>query len=877
MSGDVPHAGVPLDISEEQADVLDAIERGDNVITLSLPGCGKSKLIEDIICAFPQRNIITISYNAKLVEASNERVRDKLAAVGKEDVPVCIKTFHALLSSLVKYVVHNDLLFSEALQCMNFVVLGLRWAYREFDMLIVDEAQDLRLPYVRFIIKLILQVCADKSKLQLVFLGDERQELYGFYPINKADARYLTLADELLGGLFPERKWYRAKLTVSYRATPQIATFVNALVPSRQMIAGNPNSNLSDWVTLYIADVYRDAAQIVYDIVKRAGVQNHGNIMILCSSLNEKSPVMRLVDLLVGNGVHVYVKRSGALADGVRGDSGLLGQFDDMCNKVCCETCHSSKGRQKPDIIFLNTSELLSEEFVTNPKYVALTRATRRLFIIQHAFYTSQNQIDALITNPVLKQRHLRIVQMRPIAQELKPKQARESKKDSLYYSKNALSAKTLFAFLDVAHLECLVEFVTYDTVVDGLAVKEEDNEEKCNIDDHVLAPCANYVADMTLSFNNAQTHINVTNICSIALQLMLEFAFTIKTPSFITQILQKIGPDMDPKFATMRNIIHDAIDVLLNNNALHEINHTTDGIVGFILKNASSFGKLAIAHDAFYGFRENLYAITNCDFCYHRHVQTRFRILYDTIQQILTEHTLVANDLMWHKECTGRFVHDSQPVQIKVCPAIASQNGQTVVCFTNNATTGHDDRFAAIVNAIVVSNGDETLQSTTLYVVNVFDASTQHICLVFPNKEDEKTSTLPKEEESSCKIEQTFKLETTVVNDDDDNTHCRDEKKRKLEMERRIPCDFLSAAIAFKTWYDDEDTHDDAVFDEAVQEEENKQFIANVHAEIEAIQREIRLEDICKQEMHNAFEKFRSVKQQQHVVKNNDVSDDDE
>ena len=861
-----PHSGISCDISDEQADVLDAISRGENVIVTALPGCGKSKLIEEIICAFPERNIITISYNSKLVEASNERVQSVLKAAGKSDVPVCIKTFHALLSSLVKHVIQNDLLFSEALQCMNFVVLGWRWIYREFDIIIVDEAQDLRLPYVRFIIKLILQVCSNPSKLQLVLLGDEKQELYGFYPINKADARYLTLAEELFSILFPERKWYHARLTISYRTTSQIATFVNALVPSRHMIAGNiKNTNITNWVTLFIADVYRDTAQIVYDIVKNGGVENYGNIMIICSSLNEKSPVMRIVDLLVANGIHVHVKRSGALADGVRGETGLLGGHDDMFNKVCCETCHGCKGRQAPDIIFLNTSELLGEEFVTNPKYVALTRATRRLFIIQHAFYTSQNQIDILIANPDLKQRHLRIVQMRPIAQALKPKQAKETKKDSLYYSKNALSAKTLFAFLDLAHLECLVEHVSYEIVNAGLALQERQDgdvfETQQDEDQQYTAACANYVLDMTLTFNDSLTHVNVTNICSLALQLMLEFSFALRTPSFIQQILQKIGNDMDPKFATMRNIIHDAMDVLQSNQARDEILQI--GIVDFVCKNAPCFGKLGIVHDAFHGFRENLYAITNCDFCNHPEVQMRFLGLYESIQTILTDHSLVAHDLIWHKERTGRFIQDSEPVQIKACPAITTKIGNTVIYFTNNATTSHDDRFTAIVNAIVVSNGDELLQNTALYVINVFDASTQRVHLLSEEKVPSAQSVIKAEvEEKRCR------------NEDEKRTACKrsrsppffvekntNEKKSNNDHERRIPCDFLSAAIAFKTWCDDDDG--DTANDAEAAREEKQQFITKVHAEIAQIQRESCPRDICKKELETTLTNYSNVQLQ--------------
>ncbi len=870
----LPHEDISLDISDEQAEILDALSRGECVKGTALPGCGKSKLIEEIIRAFPERNIITLSYNSKLVRTSNERVQKMFAQIGRQDAAVCIKTLHSLLSSLIKENIHNDLLFSEALRCMNFALLGSNWMYKDFDLLIIDEAQDLRLPYVRFLIKLIVQVCTNRPNLQIVLLGDPMQELYGFYPINKADARFLTLAEDIFGGLFPTRTWYHAQLSVSYRVTPQMANFVNALAPSRHMVSGKENkSKITNWVTLYILDVYRDAAQTVYDIIKREGAKNRGKIMLLCSSLNENSPVQRIVDLLVANGISVYVKRSGSLADGARLDTVTIGNCncgDDMANKVCCDTCCGAKGLQQDIVIFLNMCELLCPNLLTNQQYVALTRGKKRLYIIQHAFYTSQSQVDALIKNPNIRQRDLRIIQKRPIVMQLKPKESRITKKENLH-NKHALAVKTLFAFLDVEHLENLVKYVDYSIVIAGLHDTHEDNnlEEDFIEESEYATPCANYIADMTLSFDDAVTHINVTNICSMALQLMVEFAFTRRTPVFISQILHKIGFDMDPKFALMRNIIHDVIDMLEATSAKKKMEDS--GITTFVLENAECFGKIAVVHDAFYGFRENLYAITNFDFCHHPQVETRFIMLCDSVDKVLSEHSLQPEDCVWHQEKTGRFLHEGEPVQIKACPAIRCKN--VIVTFTNNTATSHDDRFCGIVSAIIASDGDEMLSHTELYVMNVFDASTQKICLIDPISMQPQTNDTTVQNSPLKRARDTDIVDMSLskklclnISDDvkelpanaqtlllkrerDEDAVEESQLKRvcpnineirnaatsSFVLQRRKACPFLKSAISFKTWQQDEDAQSSS----GNEEESNEAFVARMHAEIRQIERE--------------------------------------
>lgn len=55
-------------------------------------------------------------------------------------------------------------------------------------------------------------------------------------------------------------------------------------------MSGHAKKELHNYITLYIADIYRDAAAIVVDIVRReaGAMHNYGDILVLVNSLRSK-------------------------------------------------------------------------------------------------------------------------------------------------------------------------------------------------------------------------------------------------------------------------------------------------------------------------------------------------------------------------------------------------------------------------------------------------------------------------------------------------------------------------------------------------------------------------------------------------------------
>lgn len=715
------------ELSSEQAILLDKLEDGYNVQLVASPGCGKSRSIIQIAAAFPQKNILVISYNKALVKAINASLCNIQQRQQNQQKWAICKTYHGLLQSVTHQTVKDDIMMKKVLRTTNFAIWGPLWRYKNFDILIVDEAQDMRKRYFQVVCELGIHICQNPSQLLYCIFGDFRQVLYSFYASNKADARFLTLAQFLFARISP-RKWYVTEFTVSYRVTPQIANFLNALVPSRRLIAGR-SSSLVDWVTLYIADVYKQAPQIVYDIVKqeqhRLGTKLH-DILVLCASLNENSPAVRIVDLLVANGVSVHVERSGTLVSSL-GDSSTNHE-DILCNKVNFKTMCASKGLQSPIVIFINLSELLAEEFVTNQKFVGLSRANKRLYVVQNAFYTCTADIQRLQSE--LKQRDLRIIYKHPVPSERKKRSAEQ---EGTILTKNALHVASLFCFLDVDHMDLLLQHISFETIVRscleeeeeeerGEEKKEEEKSEKDEDDDKISSCQEAYFKALTKTFDNGTTHTSLVSICGLAFQLAFEVWIDARIPSMVSSALDQIRMRTDPKFKIMQTLFYDALDEIGLLLKQQEDDVVTPEHLWTIMP---SFAKLAVALDALRGYRELLHSVSSFMFIQCSEVQRRFYALCENLQFLVHD----AGILAWHQSEIGRYVHEQQPLQLTACPAIVSEAKTLMVHFSNNLNISYEDRLKAVAEAIVVN--PTGFHNMNVYVMNLMDASVEKVKLI--------------------------------------------------------------------------------------------------------------------------------------------------
>lgn len=759
-------------MSPQQGALLDKMEEGYNILLEALPGCGKSTFICQMAAAFPDSNLVVISYNNALVKTTNALLESIVQRQASCGFAQC-KTYHGLLQSLTEQTTKDDILYGKVLFANDFRARARKWPFRDFDKLIIDETQDQRRPYFRLIIELLGSLHPHPERVQICALGDAWQLIYSFFAVNKADARYLTCADQIYSHRLNPRPWHKATLDVSFRATDPIAHFLNVLVPERKMVSAMP-CRITDWVTMYVCDVYRDAANIVYDIVKRER-QEHAlhDIVILAPSLNEHSPVRRVVDLLVSNDIPVHVDRSGKLTA-----SQVASEDTIRKNKVAARTNPSSKGLTYKVVIAINPTELKSRDSMVRSKYVSLSRANTRLYLLQSAFYTDQDELNLLTQH--LTQRDLRIILKREVPLKRK-KESREERGTIL--TKNNLDAGSLFAFLDVDHLNKLLEHIESVPLIVGIQEEDEPLED---------AVGSAYSRTMTHSFDKGETYSSLLPICSLALQLALEGWFTGTTPVAVKEALFQVRNSEDYKTKLMNQLLLDALDDI--DSAFRE--HVSAERRDKLWTCMPSFAKMAVVLDALAGYREMLHFVTTFDFVSNDLVKQRFYALCENLEYLLSD----AVDLSWNKEHVARFVHEQQPLQLCVRASVASASRSHVVHFSTGLVTSYEDRLVALTTALALRTTGR-LSDSKIYVVNLTDTSVEQVSL--------KTS--------------------------DEQLHVPDpELLQELGEEaanllpRRLTCPFLTEAVTYKLLPRDDD--------EATTVQSTQDFLAQAYKDIDDV-----------------------------------------
>lgn len=368
------------EISEEQSLIVEYIRNGKNAIVDACAGSGKSTTILAIAKALPHKVFLQMAYNAMLRAEFKEKVEIQQISNIK------VHTFHSLA---VKYYYRNA-----------NTDTGIRHLLRErlaplsqlplFDIMVIDEAQDMTLLYYQLMYKVAKDIAP--KRFQLLILGDYMQGLYEF---KGADIRFLTLADKIWRnhpGLYtdsfvedpedPEHSSFvKCTLKTSYRITQPMADFVN-------------NVMLGE-VRLYAA---KTGVQVIYNRNSRgnqekyvvsqvrqlitSGLAKPDDFFILGASVKgANSNIRRMENALVQSGIPCFVP----MLENDRIDDRVI------AGKTVFSTFHTVKGRQRKYVFVLGFDESYFTYFAKNldpmkcpnTLYVACTRATDALYILE--------------------------------------------------------------------------------------------------------------------------------------------------------------------------------------------------------------------------------------------------------------------------------------------------------------------------------------------------------------------------------------------------------------------------------------------------------------------------------------------------------------
>jgi nucleoside-triphosphatase THEP1 len=372
--------------SEEQKAIVAVFqEKKSNLIINACAGAGKTTLILRLIQGNPQLNFLVLSYNNRLTHETRDRSQ-RLGLANAEVSTVHAQGFNGYSRECstdagLKRVVEDDMPLIER----------PRTVQQPFDVIVIDEAQDMTPIMKRFLDKLCRDMAQPpkskkrlkKHQFRVVILGDPLQQIYDF---NNADKRFLELADDPhVFGYLNSYPWYRMSMSASNRLTPLNARFVNkfAIIPesSGEKIFSANHEGMTNIPPRYVVWDPSNPVWIVEEILKfiENGIKPD-DIIILSPSMRASAAARNLTNALAEKLVPIHIPNSEM-------------EIDPKCayGKIVCCTFHQAKGIQRKIAYVLHFDSSyykwydrrpLSQRFASNPLYVAVTRAVERLTVL---------------------------------------------------------------------------------------------------------------------------------------------------------------------------------------------------------------------------------------------------------------------------------------------------------------------------------------------------------------------------------------------------------------------------------------------------------------------------------------------------------------
>ena len=184
-------------------DVIRDVKNGLNVMVNSRAGCGKTTLLLRIAAA-TDRKCVILTYNRALCDEARVRLKD---------VPNCTcHTIHAMFGLQSGTVCSTDIGLLYTGEVTRF----------EADIVMIDEAQDLRPSLVSAILRMA-------PVAQYVVCGDNCQVLYSYIIGDSASSSYLDRSESVFAQLCINSEWSQHTLCGSHRLTPSVAELASAI------------------------------------------------------------------------------------------------------------------------------------------------------------------------------------------------------------------------------------------------------------------------------------------------------------------------------------------------------------------------------------------------------------------------------------------------------------------------------------------------------------------------------------------------------------------------------------------------------------------------------------------------------------------------
>lgn len=439
-------------LSEEQQHILDEVRNGDNVMVDAVAGTGKTTLILSIARELPDKRILQLTYNASLRKDVKETI------LKQELTNINVHTYHSLAKRYYLSTGYTDteirrLLFKDTVP---------KETIADFDLLVLDECQDMTLLYFQLMVKFM----KDYNKpVQLLILGDYMQGLYEF---KGADIRFLTLADIIWSNfvLLRTNVFKKCTMKMSFRITNQMRSFVN------NVMLGGPrmNSCRDAENVVYIRNSRYNLCKVVFAEITRLMEQGVKpcEIFILGNSVKgSNSNIRNLENTLVEKDIPCHVP----MLDNEKLDERVID------GKIVFSTFHCVKGRQRKYVFVVgfDNSYLkyyargLPRDVCPNTLYVAATRATHGLYLLETAGYSNNRPLKFLKKNHI-EMKQCDYITFKGNHQSIFPDDDEQDEQFANLIKKHIITPTELVRFIS----ESVIENIS--PIIDRIFVKQSDN-----------------------------------------------------------------------------------------------------------------------------------------------------------------------------------------------------------------------------------------------------------------------------------------------------------------------------------------------------------------------------------------------------------------
>jgi len=366
-------------LSDEQTHILNIVKTGDNVIVDAVAGTGKTTLILSIAKAIPNKKIMQMTYNSSL------RIDVKKQVEKLDLTNIKVHTFHSLATRYYSSSGHTD----TEIRRILFKELPPLTPITKFDILVLDECQDMTFLYFQFMAKFVRD--AD-SPVQLLILGDYMQGLYEF---KGADIRFLTLAEVIWSNFSYLRTnvFQKCGMKMSYRITNQMCSFVNkVMLGEDRMSACRDGPNVT-----YIRNSRHSIEKIVSAEIGRlieSGVKPCEIFILGPSVKGASSNIRQMENTLVERNIPCHVP----MLENDKIDERVIG------GKLVFSTFHCVKGRQRKYVFVVGFDNSyprfyarnIPRDICPNTLYVASTRASVGLYLLENDSFRTDRPLEFL-------------------------------------------------------------------------------------------------------------------------------------------------------------------------------------------------------------------------------------------------------------------------------------------------------------------------------------------------------------------------------------------------------------------------------------------------------------------------------------------------